>query len=197
LRIPFWISLILLVFSVYIRLRLNESPIFAKMKEEGKGSTAPLTESFLHYRTTSTCCSRCSARPPSGCGVVHGPVLRAVFLTITLKLDYISAYSLIALSLSDRHAVLHRVWLAVGPYWTAEDHPGRLLDRGDHVLPAVQGLTHYVNPTLKPSRRRNPITVSADQKTCNFHIFVGPWSNFTQCDRARTSSPNRASRSRS
>jgi MFS family permease len=48
-RIPFWISLILLVFSVYIRLRLNESPIFAKMKEEGKGSTAPLTESFLHY----------------------------------------------------------------------------------------------------------------------------------------------------
>src|SRR6187397_2053829 len=38
-RIPFWLSLILLVFSVYIRLRLNESPIFAKMKEEGKGST--------------------------------------------------------------------------------------------------------------------------------------------------------------
>jgi MFS family permease len=35
-RIPFWISLVLLVFSVYIRLRLNESPIFAKMKEEGK-----------------------------------------------------------------------------------------------------------------------------------------------------------------
>src|SRR5438445_9498614 len=48
-RIPFWISLVALVFSVYIRLRLNESPIFAKMKEEGKGSSAPLTESFLHY----------------------------------------------------------------------------------------------------------------------------------------------------
>src|ERR1700741_2326110 len=42
-RIPFWISLVLLVFSVYIRLRLNESPIFAKMKEEKKGSKAPLT----------------------------------------------------------------------------------------------------------------------------------------------------------
>jgi MFS family permease len=48
-RIPFWISLVLLVFSVWIRLRLNESPVFAKMKEEGKGSKAPLTESFLHY----------------------------------------------------------------------------------------------------------------------------------------------------
>src|SRR6202795_3423262 len=48
-RIPFLISLILLVFSVYIRLRLNETPIFQKMKEEGRGSKAPLTESFLRY----------------------------------------------------------------------------------------------------------------------------------------------------
>jgi len=38
---------------------------------------------------------------------------------------------------------------------------------------------------LKPSRQRTPITVTADQSTCNFHIFVGPWSNFTQCDRAQ------------
>src|SRR4051795_9913391 len=48
-RIPFLVSLILLIFSVYIRLKLNETPIFQKMKEEGKGSKAPLTESFLHY----------------------------------------------------------------------------------------------------------------------------------------------------
>jgi MFS family permease len=55
-RIPFIVSAILLVFSVYIRLRLNESPLFQKMKEEGKGSKAPLTESFLHY--PNTCCSQ-------------------------------------------------------------------------------------------------------------------------------------------
>src|SRR5262249_30432452 len=42
-RIPFLISVILLVFSVYIRLKLNETPIFQKMKEEGKGSKRPLT----------------------------------------------------------------------------------------------------------------------------------------------------------
>src|SRR6266852_3462730 len=48
-RIPFLVSIILLVFSVYIRLKLNETPIFQKMKEDGKGSTAPLTESFLRY----------------------------------------------------------------------------------------------------------------------------------------------------
>src|SRR5712691_5719887 len=48
-RIPFLVSLILLVFSVYIRLKLNESPVFQRMKAEGKGSKAPLTESFLRY----------------------------------------------------------------------------------------------------------------------------------------------------
>src|SRR6266550_5479880 len=48
-RIPFLVSVFLLGISVWIRLRLNESPVFAKMKEEGKGSKAPLTESFLHY----------------------------------------------------------------------------------------------------------------------------------------------------
>src|ERR1700741_2825224 len=47
-RIPFLVSLVLLVFSVYIRLKLNESPIFQKMKSEGKGSKSPLTERFLH-----------------------------------------------------------------------------------------------------------------------------------------------------
>ena len=52
-RVPFIVSVILLVFSMYIRLRLNESPIFQKMKEEGKGSKAPLTESFFRYWPTS------------------------------------------------------------------------------------------------------------------------------------------------
>jgi MFS family permease len=46
-RIPFIVSAILLVFSIYIRLRLNETPIFLKMKAEGARSKAPLTESFL------------------------------------------------------------------------------------------------------------------------------------------------------
>src|SRR5687767_488032 len=48
-RIPFLVSLLLLIFSVYIRLRLNESPVFKRMKDEGKGSKSPLTDSFLRY----------------------------------------------------------------------------------------------------------------------------------------------------
>ena len=41
------------------------------------------------------------------------------------------------------------------------------------------------SPIFEAFAEKNPITVSADQATCNFHIFVGPWSNFTQCDRAQ------------
>src|SRR4029077_439308 len=99
-RIPFWISLILLVFSVYIRLRLNESPIFAKMKEEGKGSTAPLTESFLHYPNNKyVLLALLGATAGQGVVWYTGQFYALFFLTITLKLDYVSAYSLIALSL--------------------------------------------------------------------------------------------------
>ena len=46
-------------------------------------------------------------------------------------------------------------------------------------------MTHYVNPDLEAFAEKNPITVSADQSTCNFHIFVGPWSKFTECDAAQ------------
>ena len=46
-------------------------------------------------------------------------------------------------------------------------------------------MTHYVNPDLAAFQQKNPITVSADQSTCNFHIFVGPWSKFSDCDRAQ------------
>ena len=64
-RIPFLVSLFLLIFSVYIRLKLNESPIWAKMKEEGKGSKQPLIDSSSGVPTTSTCCWRCLAPPPA------------------------------------------------------------------------------------------------------------------------------------
>jgi MFS family permease len=49
-RIPFLVSVVLLAISVYIRLKLQESPIFAEMKVEGKGSHAPLTESFARWK---------------------------------------------------------------------------------------------------------------------------------------------------
>jgi len=52
-------------------------------------------------------------------------------------------------------------------------------------FPLFRGLTHYVNPDLEAFQQKNPITVTADQSTCNFHVFVGPWSKFSDCDRAQ------------
>ena len=85
------VSLILLVFSVYIRLRLNESPIFQKMKEEGKGSKAPLTESFLHYPNNKyVLLALLGATAGQGVVWYTGQFYALFFLTITLKLDYVS-----------------------------------------------------------------------------------------------------------
>src|SRR6476659_3711662 len=181
-RIPFWISLVLLVFSVWIRLRLNESPVFAKMKEEGKGSKAPLTESFLHYPNNKyVLLALLGATAGQGVVWYTGQFYALFFLTITLKLDYVSAYSLIALSLLiGTPFFIFFGWLS--------DRIGRLkiILAGCAIaaitfIPLFGALTHYVNPDLEAFAQKNPITVTADQQTCNFHIFVGPWSNFTQC----------------
>src|SRR6266446_4626477 len=185
-RIPFLVSLILLVFSVYIRLKLNESPIFAKMKEEGKGSSAPLTESFLHYPNNKyVLLALLGATAGQGVVWYTGQFYALFFLTITLKLDYISAYALIALSL-----LIGTPFFIV--FGALSDRIGRLkiilagcLIAAITYFPLFAGLTHYVNPALEAFAEKNPITVSADQSTCNFHIFVGPWSNFTQCDRVK------------
>ena len=92
-RIPFLVSLILLVFSVYIRLRLNEIADLPKMKEEGKGSKAPLTESFFHYPNNKyVLLALLGATAGQGVVWYTGQFYALFFLTITLKLDYVSAY---------------------------------------------------------------------------------------------------------
>jgi hypothetical protein len=60
-RIPFLLSAVLLGVSVWIRLKMNESPAFQKMKEEGKGSKAPLTEAFGQWKNAKIALWRCSA----------------------------------------------------------------------------------------------------------------------------------------
>ncbi len=50
-------------------------------------------------------------------------------------------------------------------------------------FPLFKALTHYVNPALEAYSEKTPITVAATD--CNFHMFVGPWSKFTDCDKAK------------
>jgi hypothetical protein len=185
-RIPFLVSVILLVFSVYIRLKLNETPIFQKMVSEGKGSKAPLTESFFHYPNNKyVLLALLGATAGQGVVWYTGQFYALFFLVITLKVDYITAYWLIGISL----VIGTPFFIFFG--WLS-DRIGRLkiILAGCAIaaityFPLFQGLTHYVNPDLEAFAKANPITVTADQSTCNFHIFGGPWSKFTDCDRAQ------------
>jgi MFS family permease len=50
-------------------------------------------------------------------------------------------------------------------------------------FPLFGALTHYVNPALEQYIDKTPVTVTANE--CNFHLFVGPWTKFSDCDRAK------------
>jgi MFS family permease len=186
-RIPFLVSLVLLIFSVYIRLKLNESPIFQKMKDEGKGSKAPLTESFFRYPNNKyVLLALLGATAGQGVVWYTGQFYALFFLLITLKLDFISAYTLIAVSLIiGTPFFIFFGWLS--------DRIGRLkIILAGCLVAAVTystvlfpALTHFVNPDLEAFQQKNVITLTADSANCNFHIFVGPWSKFTTCDRAQ------------
>jgi MFS family permease len=185
-RIPFVISVILLVFSVYIRLKLNETPIFQKMVAEGKGSKQPLTDSFFRYPNNKyVLLALLGATAGQGVVWYTGQFYALFFLTITLKLDYLTAYYLIGLSL----LIGTPFFIVFG--WLS-DRIGRLkiILAGCAIaaltyFPLFAGLTHYVNPDLEAFAQKNPVVVTADPASCNFHIFVGPWSKFTNCDRAK------------
>src|SRR5476651_271556 len=183
-RIPFWLSLVLLVFSIYIRLKLHESPVFQKMKAEGKGSKSPLTDSFMKYPNNKYVLLALFGAT-AGQGVVWytGQFYALFFLTITLKLNYVLAYLMIGISL----VIGTPFFIFFG--WLS-DRIGRLkiilvgcLIAALTYFPLFQALTHYVNPALETFAKTNTISVQA--KDCNFHIFVLPTTKFSDCDRAK------------
>lgn len=97
-RIPFLLSLVLVIFSLYIRIKLKESPLFAKLKAEGKTSSSPLTEiSKRHWGLILLALFGATA----GQAVVWytGQFYCLVFLTKTLGVNYKDAYTMIAIAL--------------------------------------------------------------------------------------------------
>jgi hypothetical protein len=185
-RIPFWLSIFLLGVSIYIRLKLHESPLFKKMKEEGKGSKAPLTDSFLRYPNNKyVLLALLGATAGQGVVWYTGQFYALFFMQITLKLDFLTTYTLIGASLLlGTPFFIFFGWLS--------DKIGRLkiimagcLIAAVTYFPMFQGLTHYVNPALEAFQTKTKITLTANEQDCNFHIFVGPWSKFTTCDRAK------------
>jgi MFS family permease len=185
-RLPFLVSLILLIFSVYIRLKLNESPVFKRMKDEGKGSKSPLTDSFLKYPNNKyVLLALLGATAGQGVVWYTGQFYALFFLIITLKLDFLTAYILIGASLLlGTPFFIFFGWLS--------DKIGRLkiilagcLLGAITYFPLFGLLTHYVNPALEAYSVKTPISVAANPAECNFHMFVGPWSKFSDCDKAK------------
>jgi MFS family permease len=183
-RIPFIISVVLLVFSLYIRMRLNESPVFQHMKAQGKGSKSPLTDSFLRFPNNKyVLLALLGATAGQGVVWYTGQFYALFFLTITLKLDYLTAYYLIGGSL-----LLGTPFFVV--FGWLSDRIGRLkiILAGCAIaaltyFPLFGALTHYVNPALEDYQKRVPITVAANE--CSMHVFVLPKTVFTDCDRAK------------
>jgi len=183
-RIPFWMSIFLLGVSVWIRLKLHESPVFTKMKAEGKGSKAPLTDSFLKYPNNKYALLALLGAT-AGQGVVWytGQFYALFFMQITLKLDYQTTYMLIGASLLlGTPFFIFFGWLS--------DKIGRLkiilagcLIAALTFFPMFKALTHYVNPALETFQNTTVINVAGDPKDETFNLFVGPWSKFSELDR--------------
>ena len=96
-RIPFLVSIILLGISVWIRMSMSESPVFAKMKEEGAESKAPLTESFLRWKNLKiVLIALFGITAGLGCVWYTGQLYVLLFLTQTLKVDSVTANLIVA-----------------------------------------------------------------------------------------------------
>jgi MFS family permease len=183
-RIPFLVSIFLLAFSVYIRLKLQESPIFKAMKEQGKGSKAPLKDSFAKWSNLKIVLLALFGAT-AGQGVVWytGQFYALFFLTLYLKLDYLTAYILIATSLligTPFFIVFGALSDKIGRKWIIM--AGCLIAALTY-FPLFKGLTHYVNPALEQYVASTPISVAAGD--CKMHIFPTPKTVFSDCDKAK------------
>src|SRR5690242_1990762 len=183
-RIPFLVSLVLLAFSVYIRLKLQESPVFRAMKAQGKGSKAPLTESFARWPNARIVLLALFGAT-AGQGVVWytGQFYALFFLTLYLKVDYLTAYILIGLSLvigTPFFVVFGALSDKIGRKWIIM--AGCLLGALTFI-PLFKPLTHNVNPALEKYAASTPITVAATD--CKMHIFPTPKTVFSDCDKAK------------
>jgi MFS family permease len=186
-RIPFLVSILLLGVSVYIRLSMNESPAFIKMKAEGKISKAPLTESFGQWRNLKIVILALVGLTAGQAVVWYtGQFYALFFLTGALKLDGPTANILIAISL-----VIATPFFVI--FGILSDKIGRkpIIMAGCLLavltyFPVFNALTKAVNPDLAAAQAKNQVIVTADPKECSFQFNPTGTSKFTSsCDIAK------------
>lgn len=187
-RIPFLFSILLLGISVWIRLSLDESPMFAKMKAEGRTSKAPISEAFGKWSNLKIVLIALFGLV-AGQSVVWytGQFYALFFLTQTLKVEAVTANLLIAAAL-----VIGTPLLVI--FGILSDRIGRkpiilagFLGATILYFPLFSALTHFANPALDAAQRRAPVIVVADPASCSFQFNPVGTSQFTRsCDIAKS-----------
>jgi MFS family permease len=186
-RVPFLVSVALLAISVWIRLRLNESPVFQKMKDEGKSSKAPLTEAFANWSNAKIVILALLGGT-MGQGVVWytGQFYALFFLQSILKVDGYTANLLIAWSL-----LFGTGFFIV--FGALSDKIGRkpiilagCLIAALTFFPIFRMITTNANPALEKAIEATKVEVVADPAGCG-DLFnpVGTRVFSSPCDTAR------------
>ena len=186
-RVPFIVSILLLAVSVYIRLSMNESPAFAKMKAEGKTSKAPLSESFGQWKNLKIVILALVGLT-AGQAVVwySGQFYALFFMTQALKVDGAAANIYVAISL-----IIGTPFFIL--FGTLSDKIGRkpIIMAGCLLalltyFPTFTALTNAANPALAEAQAKNKVVVTADAAECSFQFNPTGTVKFTSsCDIAK------------
>jgi MFS family permease len=186
-RIPFLLSVVLLIISVYVRMQLAESPVFQRMVASGSRSQAPIRESFGTWKNLKTVLlSLFGATAGMTVTWYTGHFYSLFFLTQTLKIDAQIANILMCIAL----VIAMPLFVTMG--WLS-DRIGRkrLLLLGCVLavityFPIFRGLTHYANPAIEEAAQRAPVTVITDANGCSFQFDPLGKARFVRsCDLAK------------
>jgi MFS family permease len=180
-RIPFLTSIVLLAVSVYIRLKLEESPIFQQMKLDGRTSKSPIRESFGNWTNMKRVLITLFGITSGMTVIWYGAQFYALFFVQnTLQVDYKTSYMIFAVALSLGTPL-------VVFFGALSDRVGRrpvmiagMLLGALTLIPSFHALASFANPGLSSFSKRNPIVISANH--CTFSLFAAPVS---ACDKAR------------
>ncbi|CAM8633032.1 proline/glycine betaine transporter [Comamonadaceae bacterium] len=186
-RVPFLVSVIMLGISVYIRLSMNESPAFTKMKAEGKTSKAPLSESFGQWKNLKIVILALFGLVMGQAVIWYsGQFYALFFLTQALKVDGPTANIMVAISL-----IIGTPFFIV--FGSLSDKFGRkpiilagCLLGALTYFPVFEALTKAANPDLYAAQQSAKVTVTADPAECSFQFNPTGTKKFsTSCDIAK------------